>query len=293
MRAPRRNDSVQILDKTLTTHYTIHMNTKPITSRTLIVLNIIAYVAVLFVNFLSNALPLNGRTAEEISDALPSFFTPAGYTFSIWGLIYLALLGFVIFQALPAQRDASFQRKIGPLFVLSGAANITWLFAWHYGYYVLSIVIMAALLVTLIAIYLRLRVGLPGAAPDIRQKLFVHLPFSLYLGWITVATIANTAGVVGGHLGWNGFGVSGPVWSALMMFVAAAVAGLLLMRRSDPAYAGVLIWALFGIRAAYPDVALIATSALIAAGIIALLAVLAWYRRLRRPAAATGQMQAA
>ena len=266
------------------------MNTR---SRYLPVLNIIAFVAVVFVNFLSNALPLNGRTAAEISDALPSYFTPAGSTFSIWGLIYLTLLGYVIYQALPAQRDAPFRQQIGPLFILSSVANIGWLFAWHYGYFVLSIGVMVALLITLIAIYVRLRVGLPGAASTIWQKLFVHLPFSFYLGWITVATIANVAGVAGGHLGWDGFGVSGPVWSALMMFVAVGVAGLLLLRRSDPAYAGVLIWALFGIRAAFADVSLIATSALIAGAIIALLALVAWLRAVRRQSTTPGQVQTA
>lgn len=267
------------------------MNTNLRNTRFLPVLNIIAFLAVVFVNFLSNALPLNGRTAGEISDALPSYFTPAGYTFSIWGLIYLALLGFVIYQALPAQRGAPFQRQIGPLFVISSIANIAWLFAWHYGFYVVSILVMAGLLLSLIAIYLRLDIGRPHAASNITQKLFVHVPFSLYLGWITVATIANVAGVAGGYLGWDGLGLSGPLWSALMMFVAVAVAGLLLLRRSDPAYAAVLVWALFGIRAAYPGIPLIANSALIAAGVIAVMTLVAWVRTARRPAVSAGHVQ--
>lgn len=268
------------------------MNTKTNNFRFLPVLNIIAYVATVFVNYLSNALPINGRTAEEVSDSLPSFFTPAGYTFAIWGLIYSGLLAFVIYQALPSQRNAEYQRRIGWLFVASSVANIAWLFAWHYGYYVLSVVIMVALLVTLITIYLRLRIGLPGAAPDLRQKLLVHAPFSLYLGWITVATIANTAGVVG-SLGWDGFGISGPVWSAIMMFVAAIVAGLLLWKRNDPVYSGVLIWALFGIRAAHPDTAVVANSAVIVAAIIAIMTVIAWLRGTRRPQPVSGNIQTA
>lgn len=267
------------------------MNTKIRNLRFLTVLNIIAYVAVLFVNFLSNTLPLNGRTAGEISDALPSFFTPAGYTFSIWGLIYLALLGFTIFQALPSRRQAPFQRRIGPLFVVSSVFNIAWLFAWHYGVYLLSILFMAGLLVTLIAIYLRLEIGRPRAASGIWQKLFVHLPFSLYLGWITVATIANIATVAGGYYGWDGFGLGGQQWAAIMMFVAVVVAGLLLLRRSDPAYAGVLVWALFGIRAAQGDVPLVANSALIAAALIVLLVLLSWLRMVRRPQSALPQVQ--
>lgn len=258
------------------------MNTKRSNSRLLPVLNIVAFAAVLLINYLSNALPINGRTAGEISDALPSFFTPAGYTFSIWGLIYLALTGFIVYQALPAQRNAAFQQRIGWLFIVSSIANIGWLFAWHYGYYVVSVVFMLALLVTLITIYLRLRIGRPQATTNWQQKLFVHVPFSLYMGWITVATIANIASV-SAYLGWNGFGIGGPVWAVIMMAVAAVVVGLLFLQRSDPAYSGVLIWALFGIRAAQADTPLVANGALIIAGIIAVMTVIAWVRRMRRP----------
>lgn len=258
------------------------MNTKVYNTHIFPVLNIIAFVVMVFVNFLSNVLPLNGRTAGQISDALPSYFTPAGYTFSIWGLIYLSLLGFAVYQALPAQRGASFQKQIGPLFVASSIANVAWLFAWHYGLYTLSVLIMVALLLTLIAIYVRLDVGRRDAPNSWQRKLFVHVPFSFYLGWITVATIANIASVAS-YLGWNGFGISGPLWSALMMFAAVVIAGLLLLRRSDVAYAGVLVWALFGIRAAYPDVTLIANSALLAAAAITLMALLSWLRGARTP----------
>jgi hypothetical protein len=225
---------------------------------------------------LSNTLPLNGRTAGEISDALPSYFTPAGYTFSIWGLIYLALTGYIIFQAIPAQRGRPFQSKIGWLFVVSSLANASWIFAWHYGYYVVSVFIMMTLLATLIAIYVRLKIGLPGQAIAKTEWTFVHLPFSLYMGWITVATIANIASVAA-YLGWNGFGIPGPTWSAIMMSVAVVVAGLLFNRR-DFAYAGVLVWALFGIRAAQADVPLIATTAVVTAVLIIVLAFIGYFR---------------
>jgi translocator protein len=247
-------------------------------------LNVIAFVAVIVMNVLSNTLPLNGRTAGEISDALPSYFTPAGYTFSIWGAIYLALLGFTIYQALPGQRypERQLLRRVGYLFVLSSVANISWLFAWHYGYYLLSIVFMVALLLTLIAIYLRLRTGRPDPSLTLGDRLFGQLPFSLYLGWITVATIANVASVAA-HLGWDGFGIPGPAWSAIMMSVAVIVAGLLLWNRRNLAYAAVLVWALFGIRAAYPGEPLIATVALVAAALVAILAIVG-YLRTRRTA---------
>jgi hypothetical protein len=255
--------------------YHLFMNPQNNSRKPLQVANIMVYAAVLTVNILSSALPLNGRTAGEISDSLPSYFTPAGYTFAIWGLIYLALLGFTIYQALPAQRERPFLTQIGWWFVLSSVANVAWLFSWHYGVYALSILFMLALLVTLIVIYRRLGNGRPDK--PLTERLLVQAPFSLYLGWITVATIANIASIAN-YWGWNGFGIAEPVWSAIMMGTAVIVAGLLLFNRRDLAYAGVLIWALFGIRAAFPAVAVVATTALIAAILVALLALAGAWR---------------
>ncbi len=266
--------------------YNVSMKTVRNNHKTLVIVNAAAFVAVLFVNFLSNALPLNGRTAGEISDALPSYFTPAGYTFSIWGLIYTALLGFIVYQALPGQRNRRLLGQVGWLFVVSSAFNAVWLFSWHYGIYALSILFMVALLLTLIAIYLRLEIGRRHPELSIADKVLVHFPFSLYLGWITVATIANIASVVA-YWGWDGFGIAGPTWSAIMMLVAAAVAGVLLFNRRNLAYAGVLIWALFGIRAAYTDIALIANTAVLSAVLIALFALIGYVRTRRSQEAAS------
>ena len=243
--------------------------------------NILAFIGVIIVNVLSNVLPLNGRTAEQLSDALPSYFTPTGYTFSIWGLIYTTLLGYIIYQALPSQKERPFQAQIGWLFVVSSAANAGWLFAWHYGAYALSVLVMLIMLVTLIMIYLRLDIGHTNPNLTLKDRLFVHLPFSLYLGWITVATIANIASVAA-HFGFDGLGIAGPTWSAIMMLIAVVVAGVLLFNRRNLAYAGVLIWALFGIRTAYPEIGVIANTAVIAAILIALLA-LTGYWRTREP----------
>lgn len=262
------------------------MNTQNNNPNALRIVNIIAYVVVLVVNFLSTTLPLNGRTAADISDALPSYFTPAGYTFAIWGLIYLALLGFVAYQALPSRPGRPLVRPVGWLFAASSIANVAWLFAWHYGYYALSIVFMIALLLTLIAIYLRLNIGHSHPALTNADRLLAHLPFSLYLGWITVATIANIASVLA-YWGWNGFGIAGPTWSAIMMLVAVVIAALLLFNRRNLAYAAVLIWALFGIRAAFLDVALIANTAVVSAILIAALASIGYLRRQRAKVLAT------
>jgi len=268
------------------------MNTQISRSKTVQIVNILAFAAVLLVNFVSNALPLNGRTAAEISDSLPSYFTPAGYTFAIWGLIYSALLGFIIYQALPAQRNNALIGKIGWGFVISSVANAAWLFAWHYGFYVLSVLIMLSLLVTLIVIYRRLEIGQPKPSLPLADKLLVQLPFSLYLGWITVATIANVASVAN-YLGWNGLGIAEPTWAAIMMGVAVVVAGLLLFNRRNFSYAGVLIWALFGIRTAQADVAIVANTAVIAAGLILILALVGYWRTRQGSPTATARTKPA
>ena len=255
------------------------MNTKTTNPKLLQFLNIFFFVMVVVMNGAATSLPLNGISTEAISDALPSYFTPAGYTFSIWGLIYTALLAFVIYQARPAERERPFLYKIGFLFALNGLANSAWIAAWHYGYYVVSVAIMLVILATLIAIYLRLNIGHPDPALTWQDKLFYQAPFSLYLGWITVATIANIASVTN-YLGWNGFGIAEPTWAMIMIVVAVIVAAVLLINRRNAAYAGVLVWALFGIRAS-ATVAGESTLAAVAVGaalVIAALAILGYWR---------------
>lgn len=253
------------------------MNSEKTSAKTLQIANAITFVVVVAMNILANALPLNGLTAGEISDQLPSFFTPASFTFSIWSVIYLALLGFVIYQALPSQQGEPFIHQIGWLFVLNGIINISWLFSWHYGLYPLSVLLMVGILATLIAIYSRLNIGKLNPALSWKDKLLYQLPFSLYLGWISVATIANIASVAN-HYGWDGFGIAEPIWSAIMMLVAVVVVGIVLINRQDPAYAGVLVWALFGIREAHIDTAVVANTAVIAAILVIIIAAIGFYR---------------
>ncbi|MFH1381718.1 MAG: tryptophan-rich sensory protein, partial [Chloroflexota bacterium] len=159
----------------------------------LAIMNLIGFLGTVVVNGLSNALPLNGKTAGELSDQYPNLFVPAGLTFSIWGIIYILLAIFVIYGRIVAVKKdtqkSSFIENIGVLFFISCLANMGWIFAWHYEIVPLSVLIMLILLVTLIAIYLRLRIGRSDSSKT--EKYLVHLPFSVYLGWITIATIAN------------------------------------------------------------------------------------------------------
>ena len=205
-----------------------------------VIVNSVTLVFTLLLNTLANALPLNGRTTGEISDGFDALFTPAGYVFGIWGLIYAGLIGFTVFQALPAQRHNPRVVATGWWVALSNMANGLWIVFWHYGLYPLTLLTMLVLLVALLVIYRRVYAPSPPA-PDAATRWLVQRPFSLYLGWISVATIANAA-VVLLWAGWDGAGV--PVlWTVLLIGVAA----LLSLWLRDPIYAGVIIWAVVGI----------------------------------------------
>lgn len=244
------------------------------------VANIVGLVVVLVVNWLANALPLNGQTTGQVSDGIPSMFTPAGYAFSIWGVIYLGLIAFVVYQALPAQREAVFVRRIGFWFLLSCLFNAVWIFLWHYEQFAWTQVAMLGLLASLLMVYERLGIGRTRVEPTVRW--LVHLPFSLYLAWISVATIANTA-VLLTVTGWNGWGLSPVVWSVAVTLVGGGLGLAMLLRRNEVAYPLVIVWAFAGIVVQRPEVLPVA----IAAGGVAvlLLAALAIARLPRRMSA--------
>lgn len=228
--------------------------------------NIVALGAVLTINALANIVPLNGVTTGEVSDSFPSLFTPAGYVFSIWGLIYALLIVFVIYQALPPQKDNPRLEKLGYAFAVSCAFNFAWIFAWHYRIIWLSELIMLGLLASLIVCYLRLGVGKQAVSRT--EALAVRLPFSVYLGWITVATVANTSvtlleyGVTGGWLA--------PLWTLFAIAAAVGIGNLMLRNRRDIAFNLVLVWAFIGIAAQqWGAELLVVVGAFLAAGVVA------------------------
>jgi benzodiazapine receptor len=221
-------------------------------------LNVLAFAVTVIVNGLASSLALNGKTTAEISDQYFTLVTPAGYVFSIWGVIYALLLAFVVFQALPSQRGKPFLGQISVLFILSSVFNVVWLFLWHYDQIVVSVVLMFALLATLIAVYLRLGIG--KTVVSVKERVFVHLPFSVYLGWITVASIANVASALVA-VGWDGFGLASDVWAVLVIGVALLITLGVIATRRDVAYSLVLVWALVGIavnQSAYQNIVLAA-----------------------------------
>ncbi len=239
------------------------------------IVNIIALIAMITVNVLANALPINGQNSGAISDRFPTRFTPAGYVFSIWGLIYLALIAFAIFQALPAQRENPLLRRIGWLFAVSCVLNLSWLFSWHYNQFPLSMVLMLGLLATLIAIYIRIRSTDAGVSrPD---HWLIRIPFSIYLGWITVATVANAC-IVLYDAGWSGFGISAEIWATLLVVVGLAITAFISFKMGDGAYGLVIVWAYIGIVVQQSDALLVAVAAGIGAAVAALLVVIAYFR---------------
>ncbi len=208
-------------------------------------INIAAFILTILINGLAGSTTIiAGKNTAQISDANPTLITPAGYVFSIWGIIYILLGAFVVFQALPSQQGKDFQKQIGWLFALSSLANIAWLFLWQFEYLSLSVVLMFLLLSSLILIYLRLGIG--KSKVNMRERLAIHLPFSVYLGWITIASIANVAATLV-SIKWDGFGISPETWAAVIIAVALLVAILVVASRKDVAYALVIIWALVGI----------------------------------------------
>jgi hypothetical protein len=236
-----------------------------------------AYVVMLVVNYLSVSIPIGGVTTAEIANRYPIYFLPASFTFSVWGVIYAALGLFIVEQFRRKRRDDPRLRRIGWLFVVSCLANSAWLILFQNLLFVLSLVAMLVLLVTLIMIYRRLEIGRPtvrrgraGAREATWTRWSIQVPFSLYLAWISVATITNASYVLY-VLGWNGFGLSGQVWAIVMLVVAAVLTLVVVADRRDIAYTLVVVWAFLGIAARQSGVApAVAATAEVLAGLLAL-----------------------
>lgn len=240
--------------------------------------NLLGALVALAVNVLAVALPLNGKNTADISNQFPVYFVPAGYVFSIWGIIYLGWIAFVIFQFLRAQKQSPRLRSLGYLFALSCLLNAAWLFCWHYEIFGLSVIVMLCLLATLIAAYVRLDVGRTKIGPA--EKWCVDIPFSLYLGWITVATVANISEWLY-SIGWNGFGLDAQIWALLMLTVATLLGLAMALTRQDSGYLLVLVWAFIGIAIKQSAAILVAAAAWVTALFALLLAVMSIVQRRR------------
>jgi hypothetical protein len=221
--------------------------------KTLIFLNVVAFITTLVINFLSQSGPINGvqifpYDVQQLANNRAVFFLPANYVFGIWGLIYTALGAYIIYQALGRNINSRVHEAIGPWFIVSSIANSTWLVLFLNDWVVASTLAMFVLLASLIIMYLRLGIG--RVAVTRGEYWAVHFAFSIYLGWITVATVANVSTAVyvtGAETAL--LGIASNIWTVIMMAVAAVVGVAMLARHRDVAFAGVIVWALVGIYA--------------------------------------------
>lgn len=241
---------------------------------TLRLLNLFGLALVITLNILANTLPINGMTTGELSALYPNRFVPAGFTFGIWGGIYLALMGFTVFQFFRLAQPIV--QAIGIWFFVSCLANASWILAWHYQLPLPALVIMLLLLFSLINIYLAIR---PFKWPG---NWIAKVAFPLYLGWISVATIANTTAVLVG-IGWEGAPLPAAQWAAIMVGVASIAGIYFALRFKDFIYNGVLLWAFYGIYARQAEGGILQTALLVAAGLLITGSIYALYHTLQRP----------
>ena len=224
--------------------------------------NIAAFVATVAANELANIVAFGGVATADVSNLYDNLFTPAGYVFIIWGVIYLLLAVFSYYQY---GADDSLHTRIDILFIASCLFNSVWIFLWHYMYVALSLVAMFGLLACLILIYLRLDIG--HAEVSQRKQYMVHTTFSVYLGWITIASIANVSATAV-SLNWDGFGINPETWGILIIIIALLLTLIVVATRKDIAYSLVVVWALFGIASKQTENPNIVTIAQVSAIII-------------------------
>lgn len=231
------------------------------------IFNTLAFLGMVVMNYLANALPLNGKNTGELSDAYPNLFVPVGLTFSIWGVIYLLLLLWVGAQWFRKENTQQVE-EVGWLFVLSSALNSVWIVAWHWMALVPSVLIMVSLFVTLIAINLRIRKG----HTDTGEFSVAKAAIGIYQGWLSIALIANITTLLV-HIGWRGAPLTETIWTITVMVIGALIALYFMLGRRQIWHGAAVAWALLGIylkRAALADAPPIAQTALVLCAVIIL-----------------------
>ncbi|MFW9769892.1 MAG: hypothetical protein ACFFF9_14260 [Candidatus Thorarchaeota archaeon] len=240
--------------------------------RTFQIINVVAVALTIIMNMLANILPFNGVTTGEVADNFLNYFTPLGYVFGIWGIIYILLIVFIYYQSKSSQVEAEYLGKIGYLYLLGAVFNVVWLLVFHYSFgneplLVWTEPLIVGLLIVLLITYVRLEIGVKEVPR--MEKLAVHLPVSVYLGWISLATIANTASVLNTYFTFAD-GIQ-HIWTALVLVVALLLVSLMLVLRRDLAYALVVVWAAPGIAFKWPAIPIIFWTAILVTLIVVLL----------------------
>ena len=231
-------------------------------------LNILFFAAMIVMNYLANALPLNGKTTGQLSDAYPNLFVPAGVTFSIWGVIYILLLIFCVVQFTTSHQDVIW--RIGWLFGITCIFNALWIVAWHYERLPLSLILMLGLLVSLIWINIFIK--------DMPAGLF-KAAFGIYLGWICIATIANVTALLVSY-GWGGFGISEETWTIIMIIVGTLLVASAIWRLDNPFIGLAVVWAFIGIMIKrQADVRSVFITAAVAMVLVAVVLIITFFRK--------------
>lgn len=234
------------------------VNSKSATARQLVTL--IAIIAAFGTNVWANINPPNGKTIGAISQDIFTnvLITPASYAFAIWGLIYLGLISFAVYQALPPQKNNPLLRKIGYKIAIASISQIAWVICFLYGQYSASMLAMVCILLPLIGAYW----GLPFRTHlEQRQKWLIRTPISIYLAWISVATILNGALVLTAWQ-WSGWGISPRVWTVIMVLIGGLITHFVTLPRLDFAYGGVFVWAAIAIAIKNNNITLISGTAI-------------------------------
>lgn len=209
------------------------------------IINLLAFILMIYVNYLSGTGKINDISAGGVSSQYPTLFTPAGFTFSIWGLIYLFNFIFSVrlfWMAMTGSKENDLE-KLLKYFILSCILNISWIYSWHYDLMTVSVLLMLGLLITLILLYQSVS---KKSYPSMWTYLSAYTPISLYLGWISIATVANIS-VWLSSLMWDGKPFNAAFWASLMVFVAALINLIILNKKRDVVFAFVYIWAAYGI----------------------------------------------
>ena len=235
------------------------------------VVNLLAIIFTIVMNSLANILLFFGVNTGQVADGFPSYFTPRGETFGIWGIIYTLQIVFLVYQTRPSQKGESYLKDIGFFYAIAAVFNVGWLILFHYAggvdpnmlapTNILIILFLVGLLVT----YLRLQVGLKEVSRGV--KLAVHVPLSVYLGWISVATVANLASTINYLVPGIDVGIQ-QIASAAMIMVALLLGILMLVLRRDAAYGLVVAWAAGGIALKWPAIPVIFYAGMIAIVVI-------------------------
>jgi len=231
-------------------------------------INLVLFAGMIVMNYLANALPLNGKNTGELSDSFPNLFVPAGITFSIWGIIYLLLLIYCIVQFTGSNQIVI--TSINWIFGVSCLLNALWIVAWHYEKLPLSLIVMLGMLISLIYINIFIKdlpIGIIKAA------------FGIYLGWICIATIANVTALLVNY-NWNGFGISQEMWAIIMILIGALIAALAIYRFNNPFVGLSVVWAFTGIiLKRQNDYRSIVITALVALSIVTIVTIWASFRK--------------